>query len=326
MNMVEIKLMGIAKKIKKIRTVKKNKILGSFLYGKLQQKEYSLKLKFMRKGKTQYVKDAINAELGRRYLEKEYAWYLKTPKQKYSANEKLPKIVWWCWLQGLDKAPSMIKMCLSSIKKNFKDYQINIITWDNLNDYIDIPDYIVRKFKIGVIPYAQLSDIIRILLLVKHGGVWIDSTVYCSNSDILSIIEEQDFFVYKNGLLGNDQDIKLSNWFIASKPNGLFVTEIKDLLLNYWANHDYLENYFIFHLFFTLVSEKYPEEWKKIPTFNNVSPHMMARELNDKFSQKRYEQLNSFSSMHKLNHHIEFNTQGDTLYRHLLDENNIDLR
>ena len=326
MNMVEIKLMGIAKKIKKIRTVKKNKILGSFLYGKLQQKEYSLKLKFMRKGKTQYVKDAINAELGRRYLEKEYAWYLKTPKQKYSANEKLPKIVWWCWLQGLDKAPSMVKMCLSSIKKNFKDYQINIITWDNLNDYIDIPDYIVRKFKIGVIPYAQLSDIIRILLLVKHGGVWIDSTVYCSNSDILSIIEEQDFFVYKNGLLGNDQDIKLSNWFIASKPNGLFVTEIKDLLLNYWANHDYLENYFIFHLFFTLVSEKYPEEWKKIPAFNNVSPHMMARELNDKFLQKRYEQLNSFSSMHKLNHHIEFNAQGDTLYRHLLDENNIDLR
>ena len=109
--------MKIAKKIQKIRTVKKNKSLGSFLYGKLQQKEYSLKLKFMRKGKTQYVRDAINAELGRRYLEKEYAWYLKAPKQKYSANEKLPKIVWWCWLQGLDKAPLMVKMCLNSINE-----------------------------------------------------------------------------------------------------------------------------------------------------------------------------------------------------------------
>lgn len=317
---------SINDKIAKLSKIRKSGNFKSFVHSKVNSELHHIRLSLMKKGTTSYVKDAINAELGRRYLEKEYAWYLKTPKQKYSANEKLPKIVWWCWLQGLDKAPSMVKMCLSSIKKNFKDYQINIITWDNLNDYIDIPDYIVRKFKIGVIPYAQLSDIIRILLLVKHGGVWIDSTVYCSNSDILSIIEEQDFFVYKNGLLGNDQDIKLSNWFIASKPNGLFVTEIKDLLLNYWANHDYLENYFIFHLFFTLVSEKYPEEWKKIPAFNNVSPHMMARELNDKFSQKRYEQLNSFSSMHKLNHHIELNAQGDTLYRHLLDENNINLR
>lgn len=318
--------MGIAKKIQKIRTVKKNKSLGSFLYGKLQQKEYSLKLKFMRKGKTQYVRDAMNAELGRRYLEKEYAWYLKAPKQKYSANEKLPKIVWWCWLQGLDKAPSMVKMCLNSIKKNFKAYQINVITWDNLNDYIDIPDYIVRKFKIGVIPYAQLSDIIRVLLLAKYGGVWIDSTVYCSNSRIVSIIEKQDFFVYQNGLLGNNQDIKISSWFMSAKQKNIFVSEVKELMLHYWKNHDFLENYFLVHLFFTLVSEKYPEEWKKIPAFNNVSPHMMARELNDKFSQKRYEQLNSFSSMHKLNHHIEFNAQGDTLYRHLLDENNIDLR
>lgn len=326
MNMVEIKLMGIAKKIKKIRTVKKNKILGSFLYGKLQQKEYSLKLKFMRKGKTQYVKDAINAELDRRYLEKEYRWYLESPKNSYEMDSFFPKIIWWCWFQGYDQAPPLVKACFNSLKRNFPEYKINIITLKNVKNYIDIPEYISKKFEDRTISYAHFSDIVRVFLLAKYGGVWVDSTVYCSNSNIIPIIENTDFFVYQNGLLGNDQDIKISSWFMSAKKNSIFVTEVKQLLEEYWKKHSYLESYFLVHLFFTLVSEKYPEEWKKIPAFNNVSPHMMARELNDKFSQKRYEQLNSFSSMHKLNHHIEFNAQGDTLYRHLLDENNIDLR
>ena len=310
--------MSIASKIKKVKSARKNGNLKVLLHSKLKEKEYKIKLNTMSKGTTSYVKNAIDAELGRRYLEKEYSWYLDTPKKKFLTSKELPKIIWWCWFQGLNEAPPLAKMCLSSVKKNFKGYKVNIITWDNLSKYIKIPDYIMDKFNLGIIPYAQFSDIIRILLLAKYGGVWIDSTVYCSNSKIISIIENQNFFVYKSGLLGNNQDIKISNWFISAKQNEIFVQELKKLLLDYWKTHDYLENYFIFHLFFTLIIEKYPKEWKKIPAFNNVSPHMMVRELNDSFSQERYNQLDSFSSLHKLNHHVKFDNMGDTLYKRLI--------
>lgn len=317
--------MRIANKIKKIRLAQKNGNLKSLLHSKLKGKEYNIKIKLMPKGTTSYVKDAIDAELGRRCLEKEYSWYLESPKKKYSINRELPKVIWWCWLQGLSEAPPLVKMCLESIKRNFRDYKVNIITWDNIEEYIDIPDYIVTKFKLGIIPYAQFSDIIRILLLAKYGGVWIDSTVYCSNSKIIPVIENQNFFVYKNGLLGNNQDIKISNWFISAKPNAIFVQEMKKLLLNYWKTHDYLENYFIFHLLFTLITEKYSKEWTKIPAFNNVSPHMMVRELNNSFSEERYNQLDSFSSLHKLNHHDKLDGQNNTLYKYLLYKYKIDL-
>ena len=279
--------MKIIKKIEKINLVRKKKSLIPFVYGKLRQREYKMRLRGMVKGKTPYVKDAISAELGRRYLEKEYAWYLESPKKSYITSKRLPKIIWWCWFQGLSDAPSMVKMCLESVKKNFKGYKINVITWENLSKYIDIPEYIIRKFEIGIIPYAQFSDIIRVLLLLKYGGVWIDSTVYCSNSKILSVIEKQDFFVYQNGLLGNDQDIKMSSWFMSAKKGNIFVSDVCELMLDYWKKHDFLENYFLVHLFFTLVSNKYPEEWKKIPAFNNVSPHMVVRELNTPFCQER---------------------------------------
>lgn len=312
--------MNITNKLNKLKKVKKDGNLTSFLCSKLKKEKYKLKVNLMAKGITPYVRETIEAESGRRYLEKEYAWYLESSKKTYETSAKLPKVVWWCWLQGLSDAPIMVKMCLDSIKRNFKGYKINIVTWDNLNNYIDIPDYIMYKFKLGIIPYAQFSDIIRILLLAKYGGVWIDSTVYCSNSRIVSVIENQDFFVYQNGLLGNNQDIKISNWFISSKSNELFTQEMKKLLLDYWKKHDYLENYFIFHLFFTLITEKYPEEWKKVPAFNNVSPHMMVRELNYPFSYERYAQLDSFSSLHKLNHHIEFDKKNNTLYSKLIRE------
>ena len=86
-----------------------------------------------------------------------------------------------------------------------------------------------------------------------------------------------------------------------------------------------MENYFIFHLLFTLITEKYSKEWAKIPAFNNVSPHMMVRELNNSFSEERYNQLDSFSSLHKLNHHDKFDGQNNTLYKYLLYKYKIDL-
>ena len=44
-----------------------------------------------------------------------------------------------------------------------------------------------------------------------------------------------------------------------------------------------------------------------------------------RFSQERYNQLDSFSSLHKLNHHDKFDGQNNTLYKYLLYKYKIDL-
>lgn len=90
------------------------------------------------------------------------------------------KIVWWAWLQGEDKAPELCKRCLASIRREMTDYQINVVTEDNMWDLITVPDYIRRKYEKGIISKTHFSDILRTCLLIEHGGVWIDSTVYCT--------------------------------------------------------------------------------------------------------------------------------------------------
>lgn len=291
----------------------------TWVKGRIHNKAYSLRLKFLNPT-TSYVAEAIGQNKAHQMLEKEYAWYLKSEKKSYVPEKQLNKTIWWCWFQGLESAPPLVKMCLDSVKRNFSGYKVNVITMNNISNYLDIPDFIQKKFDIGIIPYAQFSDIIRIMLLAKYGGVWIDSTVFCSNNKIKSVIESNNFFVYKNGILGNNQDIKISNWFISAKKGVFWTNELQRLLFDYWKNHDYLENYFIFHILFTLITEKYPNEWNAIPSYNNVSPHMMVQELNDKFSIKRYRELDSFSSLHKLNHHVKFDDSEGTLYNYLINK------
>ena len=46
---------------------------------------------------------------------------------------------------------------------------------------MELPGYIVEKWGKGQIPAALFSDLLRLQLLIKYGGMWIDSTVFCSS-------------------------------------------------------------------------------------------------------------------------------------------------
>lgn len=109
-----------------------------------------------------------------------------------------PKIIWWSWLQGESEAPELAKVCLESLRKNFPDYKIVIVTNDNLDNYVKLPQTILDKFNAGWIKGAHFADIIRLNLLAKYGGVWMDATVFCTGNRFIKVIEISDMFMYQN--------------------------------------------------------------------------------------------------------------------------------
>ncbi|MCV3756150.1 UNVERIFIED_CONTAM: hypothetical protein DV033_10480 [Limosilactobacillus fermentum] len=302
----------------RLKLAKANHYLYAALKGWVNKKVIKNVCK-VRKIDSNYVKQANENFQTHRLLRKQYQGTIDDFEKKDGREESFEKIVWWCWLQGVEKAPEIVKVCLESVRRQFKGYKINIVTADNLEEYIEIPEYIKIKYKAGIIPNANFSDIIRVMLLSKYGGVWIDSTVYCSNGLILPVIEKEDLFMFKNDVLSGNEDIKMSSWFISARKNNYVITTTKKLMLKYWRTHDYLIDYFLFHIFMSMILNSHPEEWDKIPTFDNVSPHIMSKELNAPYSRVRYQQLNSFSSVHKLSHHAEFDSYHDTLYKHLVE-------
>ena len=76
------------------------------------------------------VRYALNDKRVERYFLRKYVMPLKNdyhhlPIEK-SANENI-EYIWQCWLQGIEQAPDLVKMCLNSVEKYKKSNQKRII-------------------------------------------------------------------------------------------------------------------------------------------------------------------------------------------------------
>ena len=117
------------------------------------------------------------------FLEKKFSsyWnnyqYLNTMPE---CDEKMRNKIWVCWWQGLDNAPEIVKTCVESIKRNSGKYEVLIITDENYKQYVKFPDWLEEKRKHGIISKTIYSDLLRLNLLSTYGGIWIDSTFFCT--------------------------------------------------------------------------------------------------------------------------------------------------
>lgn len=239
---------------------------------------------------------------------------------KVTKKQENSNYVWVCWFQGLENAPDLVKACINSIKKSLPDRNIVILTNDNIKDYINFPEYIIKKYEKGIISKAHFSDLIRIELLCNYGGIWIDSTVLCTSPNIPHYILNAPLFVYKamDLLRTNQMPIVASSWLISAQSNNPILSLTRDLLFRYWKEKNYLMDYYLFHIFFTMATRKYKKEWENVPTFNNNTPHTLMFELGKSYTSERFEQIKKMSVFHKLERHTDYSNTKDTMYEYII--------
>lgn len=237
-------------------------------------------------------------------LKKKYISILKKyPYDDVKNKEHIKnKTVWICWLQGIENAPDLVKVCYESVCKNLSDWNIIVITSENLNEYADIPLYIMDKWKNGIITNTHFSDILRSELLARYGGLWVDSTVLCTGQ-VPNYIEESELFIYqclKPGLDGHC--IVGSSWLIYSQTNNAIMCAVRLLLFEYWKLNNHLLDYFLFHHFMSITLEYFKKDWDKIPKVPNDLPHMLLLQLFNQYDEKIYNHMKQFVTFHKLSY------------------------
>lgn len=84
--------------------------------------------------------------------------------------------IWVFWGQGEDRMPILVKSCFNQLKKHNSNVQL--VTISNMANFVDIPDEVINKVFSGQITWAHFSDVVRMGLLSKNGGLWIDATVW----------------------------------------------------------------------------------------------------------------------------------------------------
>lgn len=207
------------------------------------------------------------------FLERKYESILHERKEYYNGREQVCQrnnVIWFCWLQGLEKAPRIVKVCYDSLKTHLTDRTIRVIDSKNWKEFIELPRYIVDKWEKGRIPAPNFSDILRLELLIRYGGTWIDSTVLCTGfvshaTQESRVYLDSDLFLFQYTPPGTANNISISNWFITACSNQKVLMVLRDMLYEYWKDYDCTLDYYIFHLFFTMVAKEYPEEVAAMP-------------------------------------------------------------
>lgn len=256
------------------------------------------------------VRNSVDNKIINR-LRKKYKNYILDNKEmilQESSKREYSDKIWFLWLQGIEQAPEIVKMCYNSIQQNLDNRELILLTDNNYRDFITFPDYIQEKIDEGIITKTHLSDLLRLELLTKYGGTWVDATVYISSSNFPNYKLKSDLFLFqklKPGLDGNPRSI--SSWYITSCTNNPILLLAKGLLFEYWKNNNYLIDYFLLHDFIELAIETYPDEWKKVVPFSSSTPHILLLRLFDSFNEEMWTSIVSQTSIHKLTYKYDSN-------------------
>lgn len=119
---------------------------------------------------------------------------------------------------------------------------------------MSLPDYILTKFKNGIITHTQLSDILRFALLASHGGFWIDAT-YLTLKTLPASIKQNAFFSLISDVYP-DYSISQGHWagnFLKFGKNDPIAELIKNLFFDYWAKNNQLIDYFLIDYYLKLI-------------------------------------------------------------------------
>lgn len=240
-----------------------------------------------------------------------------------------PKRIWFCWLQGIENAPEVVRACYSSLVRHFGNYgyDVKVIDEKNWREYIDLPDYIIRRRERKQIPPAHFADLLRLELLIKYGGTWIDSTVLCTGEAVdglpLAAYLEADLFMFQYTQPGGSEWGGIGNWFISACSNNEVLVVLRDMLYAYWREHDVVLDYYLFHLFFDMLREVFPEQIAAMPYAYAPRSLALVMHWGGPFDEAKWQRLVSRVCFHKLTYmpdKVPARVEG-TYYEYILKAN-----
>ena len=216
-----------------------------------------------------------------------------TAQQLAPARTRANKI-WVFWWTGEQTAPELVKACINSIRKNANGHEVVMLDQSNYQQYVELPEHIIRKHDAGIIGHAHFSDIVRLSLLASCGGAWIDATVFLSQP-VPDIVFTRDFYTMR----AYDPDAlypSKSRWcgyFLAGAPSFPLFGFTRDCLIAYWRKHNIDIDYLLMDYIMILGYETVPEIRASVDSLedNNLLRNKLMACRNEPYSAELFREL-----------------------------------
>ncbi len=132
----------------------------------------------------------------------------------------IPKILWTYW-HSLEKMPDFVKKCIDTWRVHNKDYLINVVTSKTLSKYVGFEDaYRIKHWKF-MDSAQRMSDLVRLALLSKYGGIWLDASCVCFESLEWVQNYKESVIMYKIPEIGVTE-----SWFIACTRENEYIQKV----------------------------------------------------------------------------------------------------
>ena len=275
---------------------------------------------YLTRNKPEYDRNAYKHKVIKGYLKG------KLRKTIYSFKDKLHEVdfslaenyqVFSLWWQGEEDMPPIVKTCYNTLKYYSNGHKINLITKDNFRDFVNLPDYILKKAKREILSITHLSDIIRMCLLYEHGGLWLDATVLltgplpilppiCSNLGFWT--PKDDGNILEKCFGARNWIVRENRWltfcFYLSK-NNILAEFVRAMFFSYVKTNNIFVDYFLFDYFIAIAYDTFHDVRVMIDSVpeNNPKVHEVYHRLNFNFEYNKalFDEICKDTFFHKLN-------------------------
>jgi len=250
------------------------------------------------------------------YLFNQYKGYFnnfnnKIETTRSTSTTKYDRCIWTAWLQGEENAPDVIQLTIASMKQNSNGHQVIVLTNANVKEYINLPNDIEKKYLNGIITNAHFADIIRMMVISKYGGLWLDATTYVSSPIDDSIFNTPFFSINKYNAY--NPYVSKGRWVVGilgGCDNSHYLYIISAILNQYWLDHDLCIDYFVFDYIIALLyreNEKFKEIVETLePGNDNI--YLLREIVNEKYDERKLKKLFSSSKFFILPHRKKYLT------------------
>lgn len=245
----------------------------------------------------------------REFLEQEFYEFI-TNYEFNTCNQKNSKIIWTLWMQGYEKAPELVKSTIDSIRKfaELNNFQFILLEESTIEKYIVFPKLIKEKMDLGVIDYTKISDILRVSLLAKYGGTWVDATIYMKEEFDSSLLLQNYYTIKTGGIEDYSPNISNNRWkgFFLSGNSSLF-SFTRDFFFEYYSRYDIAVDYLLIDYIFD-IAYKYDEKIKnQMLELEKSNPNLfwLENHFSEKFDRKIWEDISKETKIFKTTYKLD---------------------
>ena len=226
----------------------------------------------------------------------------------------VPLPVYSYWNTGVDDAPDLVRACVTQLQRLHAD--VRMLDAVSVRELIDIPPRVQSVLERD--RPAHFADYVRVALLERHGGIWVDATCWVPRP-LGEVIRP---FLDAGVLYPRWTTGQIGNWFIAAAPGSLVIRLQRAALEMWWAERDDLPDYFLYHRIFEALRALIPEfrgQWSEAGHLSSAASHVLQLSMMQPWSPEVAGVIDEISIVQKLSYKYDpASVPTESILQHLL--------